>query len=142
MDFDGAVQIFILSFFLAPNKDWKRIKKWFCLGLRMGALEFMVFLFFIFYGVFMLNFLGLWIWLLGLWILFAGGFVVDWKMRKSGFEFWFCIYGFYGLRKSEKIYYWVCVCVLARDWFVFVFGWQERARKCKEIWACVLMFKI
>ena len=47
---------------------------------------------FFFYGVFMLNFLGLWIWFLGLWILFAGGFVVDWKMRKSGFELWFNLY--------------------------------------------------
>ena len=99
-------------------------------------------LWFFFYGVFMLNFLGLWIWFLGLWILFAGGFVVDWMMRKFGFELWFCISGFWGLRKSEKICYWVCVCVLARDWFVFVFGWQERARKCKKIWTCVLMFKI
>ena len=132
------VQIFILSFSWQPNKDWKRTKKWFCLGLRMGALEFMIF----FYGIFMLNFLGLWIWFLGLWILFAEGFVVDWKMRKSGFELWFFISGFWGLRKSEKICYWVCVCVLAGDQFVFVFGWQERVRKCKKIWTCVLMFKI
>ena len=99
-------------------------------------------LWFFFYGVFMLNFLGLWIWFLGLWILFAGGFIVDWKMRKSGFELWFFISGFWGLRKSEKICYWVCVCVLAGDQFVFVFGWQERVRKCKKIWTCVLMFKI
>ena len=94
----------------------------------MGALEFMNF----FYGVFIMNFLGLWIWLLGLRIWFAGSFIVDWKMRKSRFELWFCIFGFCGLRKSEKICCWVYVCVLAGDRFVFVFGWQERAWKCKK----------
>ena len=86
--------------FLATKQRLKRTEKWFCLGLRMGTLEFMIFFF---NSVFMLNFLGLWIWFLGLWILFAGGFVVDWKIRKSGFELWFCISGFYGLRNSEKI---------------------------------------
>ena len=133
MDFDGAVQIFILSFSWQPNNEWKRTEKWFCLGLRVwgwGASEFMIFFFF--YVVFMLNFLGLWIWFLRLWNLFAGDFVVDWKMRKSRFELRFCISGFCGLRKSEKICCQVYVCVLAGDWFVFVFGWQERARKCKK----------
>ena len=61
MDFDGVVQIFFLSFSWQPNKEWKRTEKWFCLGLRMGVLEFIIF----FNGVFMLNFLGLWIWFLG-----------------------------------------------------------------------------
>ena len=52
MDFDGAIQIFILSFSWQPNKDWKRTEKWFCLGLRMGALEFMIFFQWCFYAEF------------------------------------------------------------------------------------------
>ena len=48
MDFDGAIQIFILSFSWQPNKEWKRTDKWFCLGLRMGALEFMIFFLMVF----------------------------------------------------------------------------------------------
>ena len=123
MDFDGAVQIFILSFSWQPNKDWKRTKKWFCLGLRMGALEFMIFFF---YGVFMLNFLGLWIWFLGLWILFAGGFVVYWIIRKSGFELWFFISGFWGLRKSDLLLG-LCLCSCWRSICVCV--WLTRKGK-------------
>ena len=93
-------------------------------------------LWFFFYGVFMLNFLGLWIW-------FARGFVVKWKMRKSGFELWFCISGFCGLRRSEKICYCVFVCVFARDRFVFVFLYlvdkkgQENARKSGHVFLCL-----
>ena len=111
--------MFILSYSWQPNKDWKRIEKWFCLGLRMGALEFMILFI---YGVFMLNFLGLWIWFLGLWILFVGGFVVVWKMRKSGFELWFCIFGFVvweNLRRSAARFVFVflleidlCLCLV------------------------------
>ena len=130
---------FLFFHFLATKQRLK--KNWEMILLRFEDGSFGIYDFF-FYGVFMLNFLGLWIWFKGLWILFAGGFVVDWKMRKSGFELWFCISGFCGLRKSEKICCYVCVCVLAGDWFVFEFGWQERARKCKKIWACVFMFKI
>ena len=80
--------------FLATKQRLKRTEKWFCLGLRMGTLEFMIFFF---NGVFMLNFLGLWIWFLGLWILFAGGFC--------------------GWLKDEKIWVWVVILYIWVLWF-------------------------
>ena len=93
--------------------------------------------FFFIYGVFMLNFLGLWIWFLGLWILFAGGFVVDWKMRKSGFELWFCIPGFCGLRKSVARFVFVflletdlCLCLVDKKG-------QENASKSGHVFLCL-----
>ena len=52
--------------------------------------------------------LGILALVLGLWILFAGGFVVDWKMRKSGFELWFWIPGFLGF--CSCFYVLVCSC--------------------------------
>ena len=73
--------------FLATKQRLK--KNWEMNLLEFEDRNFRIYDFFFF---FMLNFLGLWIWFLGLWILFAGGFVVDWKMRKSGFELWFNLY--------------------------------------------------
>ena len=72
---------------------WSKIM---LLGFEGGGFGIYDFFLFI-YGVFMLNFMGL-------WILFVGGFVVDWKMIKFGFELWFSISGFCGLRKFEKIH--------------------------------------
>ena len=133
MDFDGAVQIFILSFSWKPNKDWKRTEKWFAWVWGWGLWN----LWFFFYGVFMLNFLGLWIWFLGLWILFIGAFVVDWKMRKSRFELWFCISGFCGLRKSTARFVFVflleinlCLCLVDKKG-------QENVRKSRHVFLCL-----
>ena len=106
------------------------------LGFEDGGFGIYDFFFFI-YGVFMLNFLGLWIWFLGLWILFAGGFVVDWKMRKSGFELWFCIPGFCGLRKSVARFVFVflletdlCLCLVDKKG-------QENASKSGHVFLCL-----
>ena len=103
-------------------------------GLRMGG--FGIYDFF-FNGVFMLNFLGLWIWFLGLWILFARGFVVDWKMIKFGFEFRFCIPGLCGLRKSTARFVFVflleidlCFCFVDKKM-------QEKARKSRHVFLCL-----
>ena len=60
-----TVQIFILSISWQPNKDWKRTEKWFCLGLRMGALESMIFYFILFmvflYWIFWVYEFGFWV---------------------------------------------------------------------------------
>ena len=103
MDFDGAVQIFFLSFSWQSNKEWKRTEKWFCLGLRMGALEFIIF----FNGVFMLNFLGLWIWFLG-------------------YEFYlleFICWRFRCWLKDEKIWVWVEILYIWVLWFEKI--WED-----------------
>ena len=85
MDFDGVVQIFILSFSWQPNKDWKRTEKWFCLGLRMGAWNlWFIYLLWCFYAEFsgFMNFIccrfrrwlkdeKIWVWIviLYIWVL-------------------------------------------------------------------------
>ena len=94
MDFDGVVQIFILSFSWQPNKDWKELRNDFAWVWGWGLWNLW---FFFFNGVFMLNFLGLWIWFLGLWILFAGGFC--------------------GWLKDEKIWVWVVILYIWVLWF-------------------------
>ena len=82
--------------FMATKQRMKKNWEMILLGFDDGGFGALEFINFFFNGVLMLNFLGLWIWFLGLWILFAGAFVVDWKMRKSGFELRFCISGFCG----------------------------------------------
>ena len=99
------------------------------LGFEDGGFGIYDF-FFLIYGFFMLNFLGL-------WILFAGGFVVDWKMRKSGFELWFCISEFCSLRKSTARFMFVflleidlCLCLVDKKG-------QENASKSGHVFLCL-----
>ena len=99
MDFDGAVQIFILSFSWQPNKEWKRTEKWFCLGLRMGALEFMIF--------FLMVFLCwiFWVYEFGFWVM---NFIC-WRFRC-----WL---------KDEKIWVWVEILYIWVLWFEKI--WED-----------------
>ena len=136
MDFDGAIQIFILSFSWQPNKEWKRTEKWFCLGLRMGALEFIIF----FSGVFMLNFLGLWIWFLGyeFYLLEVSLLIERWE--NLGLSWDFVYLGFVvweNLRRFAARFVFVflleidlCLCLVDK----------KGQENCKKIWACVLIF--
>ena len=129
---------FLFFHFLATKQRLK--KNWEMILLRFEDGGFGIYDFF-FYGVFKLNFLGLWIWFQGLWILFAGGFVVDWKMRKSGFELWFNVYlGFVvweNLRRSALGFVFVflleidlCLCLVDKKG-------QENARKSGHVFLCL-----
>ena len=126
---------FLFFHFLATKQRLKKNWEMILLGYEDGGSGIYDFLFI--YGVFMLDFLGLWIWFLGLWILFAGGFIVDWKMRKSGFELRFCISGFCGLRKSAARFVFVflleidlCLCLIDRKG-------EENASKSGHVFLCL-----
>ena len=77
MDFDGAVQIFILSFSWQPNKEWKRTEKWFCLGLRIGGFEI--------YDFFLMVFLCwiFWVYEFGFWVYNLKYLFFNFNKRKN-----------------------------------------------------------
>ena len=89
-----------------------------------------------------------WVWGWGLWNL--------WFFLMVFLCWIFWVYEFYLLEVSWLIERWENLGLsydfvylgfvvwenLRRSVVRFVFGWQERARKCKKIWTCVLMFKI
>ena len=81
--------------FLATKQRLKRTEKWFCLGLRMGTLEFMIFFFFS--SVFNAKFFGF-------------------MNLVSGFMNFIC-WRFHGWLKDEKIWVWVVILYIWVLWF-------------------------
>ena len=125
MDFDGAVQSFIFSFSWQPNNEWKRTEKWFCLGLRMGALEFMIF--------FLMVFLCWIFWVYEFYLLEVSLLIERWE--NLGLSWDFVYLGFVvweNLRRSTARFVFVflleidlCLCLVDKKG-------QENARKMQE----------
>ena len=83
--------------FLATKQRLKRTKKWFCLSLRMGTLEFMIPFFFFFKWCFYAEFFG--------FMNLVSGFMnfICWRFR--------------GWLKDEKIWVWVVILYIWVLWF-------------------------
>ena len=132
MDFDGVVQIFILSFSWQPNKEWKRTEKWFCLVLRMGALEFMIFFLMVFLcWIFWVYEFGFWVY--EFYLLEVSLLIERWE--NMGLNWDFVYLGFVvweNLRRSAARFVFVflleidlCLCLVDKKG-------QENVRKMQE----------
>ena len=132
MDFDGVVQIFILSFSWQPNKEWKRTEKWFCLVLRMWALEFMIFFLMVFLcWIFWVYEFGFWVY--EFYLLEVSLLIERWE--NMGLNWDFVYLGFVvweNLRRSAARFVFVflleidlCLCLVDKKG-------QENVRKMQE----------
>ena len=140
MDFDGAVQIFILSFSWQPNNEWKRTENWFCLGLRVwgwGASEFMIFFLMVFlcwiFWVYEFGFCVYEIYLLEISLLIERweNLGLSWDFVYLGFVVW------ENLRRSAARFVFVflleidsCLCLVDKKG-------QENARKSGHVLLCL-----
>ena len=137
MDFDGAVQIFILSFSWQPNKEWNRTEKWFCLVLRMGALEFMIFFLMVFLcWIFWVYEFGFWVY--EFYLLEVSLLIERWE--NMGLNWDFVYLGFVvweNLRRFATRFVFVflleidlCLCLVDKKG-------QENASKSKHVFLCL-----
>ena len=123
MDFDGAVQIFILSFSWQPNKEWKRTEKWFCLGLRMGALEFMIFFLMVFLcWIFWVYEFGFWVY--EFYLLEVSLLIERWENLGLSWDFVYL-----GFVVWENLLLGLCLCSCWRLICVCVCVWLTRKGK-------------
>ena len=132
MDFDGAVQIFILSFSWQPNKEWKRTEKWFLLGFEDGGFGI--------YDFFLMVFLCwiFWVYEFGFWVyefyLLEVSLLIE-RWENLGLSWDFVYLGFVvweNLRRSAARFVFVflleidlCLCLVDKKG-------QENVRKMQE----------
>ena len=103
IDFDGVVQIFILSFSWQPNKDWKELRNDFAWVWGWGLWN-LWFLFFFFFK----------------WCFYAEFF--GFMNLVSGFMNFIC-WRFRGWLKDEKIWVWVVILYIWVLWFEKI--WED-----------------